>query len=66
MEKILEAGEQLPDWPVYGTTGYDAMREVDGLFVDPDAEPAFTELYQRLTGDRLIGGARRGGASGWW
>ena len=53
VEKILEPGEQLPDWPVDGTTGYDAMREVDGVFVDPDAEPAFTELYVRLTGDRL-------------
>ena len=35
MEKILEPGEQLPpDWPVAGTTGYDAMREVNGVFVD--------------------------------
>jgi (1->4)-alpha-D-glucan 1-alpha-D-glucosylmutase len=53
VEKILEAGEQLPDWPVAGTTGYDAMREVDGVFVDTDAEPVFTELYRRLTGDQL-------------
>jgi (1->4)-alpha-D-glucan 1-alpha-D-glucosylmutase len=52
VEKILEPGEQLPDWPVAGTTGYDAMREVDGVFVDPDAEPGFTELYRRLTGDQ--------------
>ena len=52
MEKILEPGEDLPaDWPVAGTTGYDAMREVNGLFVDHDQEPEFTELYQRLTGD---------------
>ena len=53
VEKILEPGEQLPDWPVAGTTGYDAMREVDGVFVDPEAEPVFTELYIRLTGDQL-------------
>ena len=53
VEKILEPGEQLADWPVAGTTGYDAMREVDGVFVDPGAEPVFTELYERLTGDRL-------------
>ncbi len=52
VEKILEPGEQLPsDWPVSGTTGYDAMREVNGLFIDPAAEPEFTALYQRLTGD---------------
>ena len=53
VEKILEPGEQLPEWPVAGTTGYDAMREVDGVFVDPGAEPVFTELYERLTGDPL-------------
>ena len=29
-------GEELPpSWPVAGTTGYDAMREVNGVFVDP-------------------------------
>jgi (1->4)-alpha-D-glucan 1-alpha-D-glucosylmutase len=41
VEKILEAGEALPDWPVAGTTGYDALREVSGLFIDPAAEAAF-------------------------
>jgi (1->4)-alpha-D-glucan 1-alpha-D-glucosylmutase len=41
VEKILEVGEELPDWPVAGTTGYDALREVCGLFVDPSAEAAF-------------------------
>jgi (1->4)-alpha-D-glucan 1-alpha-D-glucosylmutase len=51
VEKILEPGEALPDWPVAGTTGYDAMREVNGLFIDPSHEPTFTQLYQRLTGD---------------
>ena len=36
VEKILEAGEALPgDWACAGTTGYDALRLVDGLFVDP-------------------------------
>ena len=36
-EKILEGDEQLPDdWPVDGTTGYEAMRLVTGLLVDPE------------------------------
>lgn len=53
VEKILEPGEELlAGWPVAGTTGYDAMREVNGVFVDHDHESQFTELYQRLTGDR--------------
>jgi (1->4)-alpha-D-glucan 1-alpha-D-glucosylmutase len=53
VEKILESGEELPKtWPVAGTTGYDAMREVNGVFIDHDHEQDFTALYQRLTGDR--------------
>jgi (1->4)-alpha-D-glucan 1-alpha-D-glucosylmutase len=52
VEKILEPGEELPDdWPVDGTTGYDALAEVGPLFVDPSAEPAFGGLYRELTGD---------------
>ncbi|ALG08094.1 malto-oligosyltrehalose synthase [Kibdelosporangium phytohabitans] len=44
-EKILGADETLPStWPVHGTTGYDALRLVCGLFIDPAGEPAFSEL----------------------
>ena len=36
VEKILGTGEELPaSWPVDGTTGYEALREVCGVFVDP-------------------------------
>jgi (1->4)-alpha-D-glucan 1-alpha-D-glucosylmutase len=53
VEKILEPGEELPtSWPVAGTTGYDAMREVNGVFIDHDHEPEFTALYHRLTRDQ--------------
>ena len=53
VEKILESGEELPKtWPVAGTTGYDAMREVNGVFIDHDHEPEFTAVYERLTGDQ--------------
>ena len=52
VEKILMPDESLPsDWPVDGTTGYDFLRDTIGLFVDPEAETAFTELHARLTGD---------------
>ncbi|WP_290057577.1 malto-oligosyltrehalose synthase [Amycolatopsis solani] len=48
-EKILHPGEPLPQsWPVDGTTGYDALREIAGVFVDPDGEPGFTELANEL------------------
>jgi (1->4)-alpha-D-glucan 1-alpha-D-glucosylmutase len=50
VEKILEVGEELPDWPVAGTTGYDALREVGGLFIDPAAASAFTTMDRDLTG----------------
>ncbi|PMR62566.1 malto-oligosyltrehalose synthase [Verrucosispora sp. ts21] len=50
VEKILEYGEELPGWPVDGTTGYDALAAVCGIFVDGDAEADFTALDTRLTG----------------
>jgi len=51
IEKILEPGEELPpSWPVDGTTGYDALNEVCGVFVDPSAAAAFTALDARLGG----------------
>ena len=45
VEKILAADEKLPPtWPVDGTTGYDALRLVCGLFVDPAGETTMSEL----------------------
>jgi len=53
VEKILEPGEHLPPgWPVDGTTGYDVMRMLTGLFVDPSGELALTELFDAAVGDR--------------
>lgn len=51
VEKILETDERLPaDWPVAGTTGYDFLHRVNGLFVDPAGEIPLTRLYEELTG----------------
>ncbi len=37
MEKILEPGEQLPTrWRTHGTTGYDFMNQLNGLFVNTE------------------------------
>ncbi|MFZ1995230.1 MAG: malto-oligosyltrehalose synthase [Solirubrobacteraceae bacterium] len=52
IEKILESSEALRDWPVTGTVGYEFLNDVCALFVDPAAEPAFTALWQDLSGDR--------------
>jgi (1->4)-alpha-D-glucan 1-alpha-D-glucosylmutase len=51
VEKILEAGEELPaSWLVAGTTGYDRLATIGGLFVDPDGERPLTAAYGALTG----------------
>ena len=45
IEKILAVDEPLdPSLPVAGTTGYDALREIGGLFVDPAGVGPLTEL----------------------
>jgi len=45
VEKILEPGEKLPpDWDCAGTTGYDALADVDRLFVDPDGREALSDV----------------------
>ena len=54
VEKILEEGEALPEaWPVQGTTGYDFLNEVAGLFVDPNGERPLTALYREFTGEKV-------------
>ncbi|CCG04124.1 malto-oligosyltrehalose synthase [Blastococcus saxobsidens] len=51
VEKILEPGEDLPEsWATAGTTGYDALAEVDEVLIDPAGEPAFTALDTELAG----------------
>ncbi len=51
VEKILEPGERLRDWPVEGTTGYEFANDVTALFVEPEAEEPLTELYADVTGE---------------
>lgn len=47
IEKILGVDEALePTLPVAGTTGYDVLREVGGVFVDPTGAPALTALVE--------------------
>ncbi len=51
VEKILEPGEALPqDWQTAGTTGYDVLNDVLGLFVDPAGEQPLTALWNEITG----------------
>ncbi|MFB7215104.1 malto-oligosyltrehalose synthase [Streptomyces sp. NPDC056255] len=51
VEKILTGGEELPaDWAVAGTTGYDALHRVDGLFVDPMGAAELVGRYREYAG----------------
>jgi (1->4)-alpha-D-glucan 1-alpha-D-glucosylmutase len=47
IEKILAADEALePTLPVDGTTGYDALREIGGVFIDPGGAGPLTALFE--------------------
>ncbi len=52
VEKILDYDERLAGgFPVDGTTGYDFIAHVDGLFVDSRNEETLTSLYHAFTGE---------------
>jgi (1->4)-alpha-D-glucan 1-alpha-D-glucosylmutase len=54
VEKVLEQDELLPrEFPVQGTTGYDFVARVDGLFVDSQNEEPMTALYHAFSGESL-------------
>ncbi|HEX3827863.1 MAG TPA: malto-oligosyltrehalose synthase [Sporichthyaceae bacterium] len=48
VEKILAADEELPDWPVEGTSGYDFVTAVNNVFVDPARQPELNDCYARF------------------
>lgn len=51
VEKILEPGEVLPgEFSCEGTTGYDALADVDRVFVDPAGQAALDALDASLRG----------------
>jgi (1->4)-alpha-D-glucan 1-alpha-D-glucosylmutase len=54
VEKILAADEELPEnWPVCGSTGYDFLNVLNGVFVDAQGLKALDTTYRRFTGARL-------------
>ncbi|MFD8942101.1 malto-oligosyltrehalose synthase [Streptomyces californicus] len=58
VEKILTGDEHLPaEWAVAGTTGYDALRRIDGLFTDPAGAAELLGHYREFA----IPPADRGG-----
>ncbi len=54
VEKILSGNEELqPEWAVHGTTGYEFLNMVNGIFVDPTGLPMLEKQHQRLTRTRV-------------
>jgi (1->4)-alpha-D-glucan 1-alpha-D-glucosylmutase len=52
VEKILGRDEPLPrEWPVSGSTGYDFLNAVNGIFMEPAGLARLQEVYNRRTGD---------------
>jgi (1->4)-alpha-D-glucan 1-alpha-D-glucosylmutase len=54
VEKVLEGEERLrSDWPASGTTGYDFLNLLNGLYVDQSSASSFRGSYAYFTGRRL-------------
>ncbi|MGH7867786.1 MAG: malto-oligosyltrehalose synthase, partial [Candidatus Dormibacteraceae bacterium] len=54
VEKILAEGESLrPDWPVSGTTGYDFLNTLNGVFIKPEGVLELTKIYDRFIGSEV-------------
>ena len=51
------------DWQCDGTTGYDALAALTGVFVDPAGEPVLTSGVRAARGRRRDAGRRRPGPS---
>jgi (1->4)-alpha-D-glucan 1-alpha-D-glucosylmutase len=65
VEKILEHGETLPPfWAAAGTTGYDALAELDRVFVDPAGRAELDRLDPPQAWEDLIHGTKRAVADG--
>lgn len=54
VEKILEPHEELPlNWSIQGTTGYDFMSKVNGLFCQQSNQFAFSSVYYQFIGNSV-------------
>jgi (1->4)-alpha-D-glucan 1-alpha-D-glucosylmutase len=51
VEKILDFREELPEsWPVQGTTGYDFLNRLNGIFCREGNQVLFSRIYEGFTG----------------
>lgn len=53
VEKILQHGEELPDnWSIQGTSGYDYLNYINGIFCQTENQDKFTQIYADVTGNK--------------
>ena len=65
VEKILEGDEQLPPhWQAAGTTGYDALGDLDRVLVDPAGQRRLDAVDGGQSWEELIHATRLGIANG--
>ncbi|MEH2468150.1 malto-oligosyltrehalose synthase [Nostoc sp.] len=54
VEKILELTEELPEnWEIEGTSGYDFLNYVNGIFCQTENKSKFDKIYQNFIGSRV-------------
>ncbi|MCX7594944.1 MAG: malto-oligosyltrehalose synthase [Fischerella sp.] len=54
VEKILEPQEELPiNWPIQGTTGYDFLNQVNGIFCQQSTVQEFDAIYHGFLGRKV-------------
>lgn len=53
VEKILQIGEDIPNyWQIQGTSGYDYLNYINGIFCQKANRDKFDEIYRNTTGFR--------------
>ncbi len=50
-EKVLMPDEALRPWALDGSTGYEVLADITGVFLEPGGEAPLTELWQAVSGD---------------
>ncbi len=54
VEKILQFGEEIPsNWSVQGTSGYDYLNYVNGIFCQTENQDKFSQIYLEITGSKV-------------
>jgi len=54
VEKILQFAEEIPsNWSIQGTSGYDYLNYVNGIFCQTENQDKFSHIYLEITGSKI-------------